>query len=497
MHPLNHLLPGPWWVYALAEIAWIAWMIVWQVGRRRPAAVTFAWVLALSLLPLVGLPLYYLLGPPRLDKRRARYLRTAAPQFLAAPQVGALELAPQARALAEEARAPFVTPLLAASAYRLIRDGRALYEDMLSEIAAARDHVHVECYIWEPDALGVRMRDALARKAAETGAGGGRVRVRVIYDALGSSKLPRKFFAPLIAAGGRVSAFNPPWSSGGSRYNMRPLRRGFFKTKVFNFRTHRKLLVVDGRVGYTGGMNISGVHSSEFSGADAWRDTHLRIEGGAVRGLQETFLQQWNYIHSKKLESATFYPPGPAGAIPVQIYRTGPLGAGQPIRDALISALYAARRYAYLTTPYLIPDEALMAALHAAVRRKVDVRLLVPRKGDSRLVTAAGRAFHEELLAAGVQLYEYGPPMLHAKSAVIDDWFAMVGSCNLDPRSFKLNFEVMAALYDAGAAETLKEWFGEDLMHAQRVTPELLASRERDRTERVWMAVGKLLAPIL
>jgi cardiolipin synthase len=280
--------------------------------------------------------------------------------------------------------------------------------------------------------------------------------------------------------------------------NLRPISTAYHRTRLMNFRTHRKIAVIDGRTGYTGGMNITRVQSAEFAGAAAWRDTHLRLTGAAVAGLQETFLQQWNYINKRTLYADSLYPAAiEAGAIPVQVVRSGPVGGGQPIRDTLVSALYAARRHAFITTPYLIPDETLLTALRTAVLRGVDVRLLVPVRGDSRLVTAAARSYHGELLDAGVRLYEYGPPMLHAKTAVIDDWYALIGSCNLDPRSFKLNFEVAAAVYDPARARTLTEWFSEDLAGARELTARALAERERNPARRLLVSAARIASPLL
>jgi cardiolipin synthase len=438
-------------VVGLLEAAWIVGMGSWLLLERRPPASTLAWILALAFMPLVGIPVYLLLGPRRLERKRLRmalarrahsrlldaWERTTAAELTASGQL--MRLATQLDAAPPET----------ARSVSLYSDGDACYDALVEAIRASRKHVHAEYYIFAPDRAGVRIRDALAERAR---AG---VQGRLLVDAAGSSRLGEGFLGPLLAAGGEVARFNR-------------VLFGRVKRPVPNFRTHRKILVCDGAVGFAGGMNVCDDQSREARGDAAWRDMHVRIEGAAVHGLQLAFFEDWGFATGR--EGATpsperlrrFFPAAERGEHVVQIVTSGPDQQGRAIESLYFAAIAGARERVWVTTPYFVPPDPLLAALASAALRGVDVQLVLPRATDSFLVDAAGSTYHDALLEAGVRIHVYGPPMIHAKTCVVDRDLAIVGSANLDNRSFRLNFEVVVAVYGGPTADELARIFEDE-----------------------------------
>ncbi len=469
--------------WAILEAAWVLGVVLVVAWERRPPASTLAWILVLALLPVAGLPIYLLLGPRRLARRR---LRMARARSRLGPAREAWGRARGAELSDAEQLMRLVTQLTgaapeAAARVVLLPDGDQALGSILEAVASARHHVHLEYYIFRPDRSGARLRDALAAAAARG------VAVKLLVDAAGSSSLSRAFLGPLLAAGGRFARFN----------RVAHARLGQW---VGNFRTHRKIAVVDGQVGFTGGVNVTDDESRAARGAEAWRDTHLRLEGAAVHGLQATFLENWFYtLRAEGLPAGTgaiepYFPPGPGGGPLVQIVASGPDQEEPAVAALFQAALGGARERAWITTPYLVPDEPLVAALRGAALRGVDVRILIPARSDSAIVDAAGRSFHDALLRAGVRLFRYGPPMIHAKTWVVDRSLALVGTPNLDPRSLRLNFEVVAAVYGGSLPDELAALFEQDLQRARERT----GSETRDPFGRRLLAsAARLLAPQL
>ncbi len=435
-------------------------------------------------LPFVGAALYYLIGHRRVTRSRFKRLRArlglrAAREKLrdAAGRSGRPSLDQRAIQLMALATAVSDSPPSNAASVDLLLDGDATFASIEAAVRAARHHVHLEYYIFEPDQAGTRLRDLLIERAR---AG---IEVRLLCDGVGSHHLGRRFLAPLIAAGARFAWFSPTTLA-----RLRP--------RLFNFRTHRKIVVVDGTVGFTGGVNVTDDESFAARGAQAYRDTHVRIEGAAVRWLQLVFLEDWSYATGQAPTAAPYFPEVPDdGAHPVQILASGPDEPWQAIHKLYFSAIASARERVLVATPYFVPDEAILTALITAALRGVDVRVLVPRRSDSRTATAAGRSFFDDLLAGGVRVYEYPGRMMHAKTLVVDDAFAAVGSANMDTRSFRLNYEVTAVSYDAGGAEALALAFADDLAKAHEVDRGELANDTLGR--RLVQAGSRLFAPLL
>jgi cardiolipin synthase len=465
-------LPHPGVYLAAAWGAYLLGLGGWIVLQKRPPVATLSWLFGLAAIPVLGVVIYIVFGPQRIKRHRLRRARSRV--SLSREQV---EAAGEAE-LATLAHATSGLPASTCTDVRLLVDGAATYAALLGAIAGARSHVHLEYYIYAADTTGTALRDALVERAR---AG---VAVRLLLDAVGSAGIPRGFFAPLLAAGGELAWFHPL-----------QLGRIWQRTWI-NLRSHRKIVVVDGRVGFTGGINITD-EQNERVRADAFRDLHVRVEGDAVRGLQVLFVEDWAYATGQRdfISSVVrAMPPRRPGPIAAQVLGSGPDSPWEAIHRLNVGAIHAASRRVWLATPYFVPGEAALMALTSAAMGGLDVRVLVPRNSDSRLVTWAARSYFDELMAAGVRVYEYGPRMLHTKALLVDDDLAILGSANFDSRSFSLNFEVSMVFRDAVVAGELEQLLVGELAHAPRV--------RADRPTPLWSvrlpeALARLLSPVL
>lgn len=457
-----------WWL-ALGWLVYFVWVGGWILLQKREPAATISWLLGLALLPYVGFLVYYFLGPQRIRRQRLRRARTRAalPSRDSGPANETQELVRLSHA---------TTGLGPATAreVRLLHEGRAKYESLSADIRAATSHVHLEYYIWHPDDIGTRLRDLLAERAR---AG---VQVLLLLDAVGSAKCDEEFFRPLLDAGGELAWFHP-------------MRLKFWKRPWLNLRSHRKIVVIDGRVAYTGGMNVTDDQDERAKPGEAYRDLHLRLTGEVVASLEAVFVEDWAYATGKvpSVPTAEVAEPGPVEA---QVIMSGPDSQWEPIHRVHVGAIHAAQQRVWLATPYFVPGEAGMMALSSAALGGVDVRLMVPKVGDSRLVTFASRSYFDELLEAGVKIYEYGPELMHSKALLVDDELALIGSANFDHRSFRLNFEVSMLFCDAGVAAELARRIEKDLAKAPRVRAERDRPLWRDRLPE---ALARLLSPLL
>ncbi|MGJ7508765.1 cardiolipin synthase [Variovorax sp. GT1P44] len=469
---------------SLAWSGYIAVLSVWIVMQKRAPVSTMSWILSLALIPFAGFVIYYFLGPQRLKKQRLKRLRSRAqaPGDLALLRDAREQAPPALRQMADLGTAACGLPVSSATSAELLSGGARTFDAIFEAIRNARDHVHLEYYIFEPDKIGTALRDLLIERARDG------VSVRLLLDALGSKRIGRKFMAPMHAAGIHVGLFHDT-------------RIGRRLRPVTNYRTHRKIIVCDGRVGFTGGVNITDEEDSRTR-PDAYHDVHLRIEGSAVRWLQTTFLEDWTYatgedprhIDRTLLHLLPRLPPSEgAGRIPVQIVTSGPDNLLEPIHRMHLAAIQSSVHRAWLTTPYFVPGEPALMALTSAALRGVDVRLLVPRRSDSIVVSAAARSYYDELIAAGVKVWEYKARMLHSKTLVVDDNCAMIGTANFDNRSFRLNFEVCAVIYGPTLAAPLVEQFETDLTSASPVR----ASRPQPFIRRFGDSVARLFSPLL
>lgn len=366
-------------------------------------------------------------------------------------------------------------PLTTGNRVRLLEDGPATYKAMFAAIDAARDHINLETYIFEDDEVGRKFAEALLAKQAQG------VQVHLIYDSVGSIKTPKEFFERLREGGIRVLEFNP----------VNPLTAG--KGWRINNRDHRKLLVVDGRIAFIGGINISDVYSSGSSavrstGPDRkktnWRDTHVSIEGPVVAEFQKLFLKTWQDGKGEAMPARNYFPPlKPVGQEIVRAVGSVAAEAASPIYTTFVSAVDSAEDHVYLTVAYFIPDPQSLEVLKAAAARGVDVRLILPSHTDFWAVFHAGRSYYDELLSAGVAIYERRGALLHAKSVLIDGVWSSVGSTNWDPRSFLHNNELNAVILGRDFAREMRAMFERDLANSDRI--ELDQWRRRPALDRV------------
>jgi cardiolipin synthase len=454
---------------ALGWGLYLVWLAGWIVLQKREPVATLSWIMSLALLPGLGLLIYHLLGPTRIRRHRLKRLRARA-------RIEQVRLGPRL----EEAPSPLMRLAQGSSGFvpstshgvRLLVDGASTFDALVEAIAGAQEHVHLEYYIFEPDVTGTRIRDALVERAR---AG---VKVRLLLDALGSLGASRGFLQPLEDAGGEVVWFH--------RFRIKRL----WRPRV-NLRNHRKIAVIDGRIGFTGGINISDTEDHRRS-KDAFHDLHVRLEGEAVRWLQLAFAEDWIYASGQPAHEAALPVEHAPGPIRTQVLPAGPDSPWETIHRIYLAAIHAAQSRVWLVTPYFVPGEAARMALTSAALRGLDVRLLVPRVSDSKLVSAAARSYYDELWAAGVHVYEY-PRALHAKALLVDDAVSMFGSSNFDNRSFRLNFELCVLFEDASVATALEVLLARDFGHAEAVVfPRPLALRQR-----LAEALARLLSPLL
>ncbi|TXH77330.1 MAG: cardiolipin synthase [Lysobacteraceae bacterium] len=462
-------------------IGWVVYLVLlggWIILQKREPVATLSWLLGLALLPYLGFVIYHLFGPQKIERQRLRRRRSRLDDEALGHLPDGPNCAPEARELARMAQT--VTGLAPSSAreVRLLVDGCAKYEALIADLAKARQHVHLEYYIYTPDESGRLIRDALV-DCARRG-----VRVRVLLDAIGSAKASRAFFAPLLDVGGELIWFHPTrlW-----RFFLRPW---------LNLRTHRKIVVIDNRIAYTGGINITDEENERLR-SDAYRDLHLRIEGDVVRTLQQVFVEDWIYACGERAlisEIVRSMPEASPGTVSAQVLTSGPDSSWEAIHRIHVGLIHAARARVWLVTPYFVPGEAAMMALTSAALGGLDVRLLVPKDSDSRLVTLAARSYYDELMAAGVKIYEYGPRMLHTKALLIDETTAVIGSANFDHRSFRLNFEVSVLFQDHGIALRLSRLIEGEFANAPRVRQDRLRPLLHVRLPE---ALARLLSPLL
>lgn len=363
------------------------------------------------------------------------------------------------------------SPLTTGNRVKLLEDGPATYRAMLAAIAGAKDHIHMETYILDDDEVGQQFASALIEQQR------GGVQVHVIRDSVGTLGTPAEFFKRLTDEGIRVLEFNPI-NPGKAR-----------KEWELNERDHRKLLIVDGRVAFLGGINISAVYSSGSSASfsrpsgssGGWRDTHVQIEGPVVADLQKLFMDTWVAQKGEPMAERNFFPPPvSAGNEVVRAIGSSPEEPFSQIYATLLSAIGSAETSVYLTNAYFAPDPQLLTALEDAAARGVDVRLILPSKTDSWLIFHAGRNYYDRLLRAGVRIFERQGAILHSKTGLIDGVWATVGSTNLDWRSFLHNHELNAVVLGAGFGAQMQAVFDKDLAASTEITLEQWKRRSID-----------------
>src|SRR5699024_2173612 len=426
--------------------------------ERRDATSTWAWLLVLFFIPIFGFLIYLMFGRRLREKHLFRWegRNKIGIDQLIDYQMSAIENSTfEFRKEELEKYKDMIylhlrnndAVLTQDNAMTVFNDGSDKFEALIQDLEKATNHIHIQYYIFRLDNLGKRILNVLERKAKEG------VEVRLLFDDMGSRGLYKRHFHNLIRLGGKVEAFFP---------SILPL----INTRL-NYRNHRKIVVIDGATAYIGGFNVGDEYLGQVKKFGYWRDTHLRIEGSAVHPIQTRFLLDWNQASAEKdIEyNEQYFPAIPRkGDISMQIVSSGPDSEWEQIKDGYLKMIFRAKKYIYIQTPYFIPDVSFLDALRIACLSGVDVRIMIPNKPDHVFVYWATYSNVGHLLKAGAKIYIYDNGFLHSKQIVIDDEVATVGTANIDVRSFKLNFEVNAFIYDPIAAHQLAELFEQDLL---------------------------------
>ncbi len=450
---------------------------------------TLSYLFALATLPFLGLLVYYLFG---IDHRKnkifeKKYLTDNTRLKDWREQFG---MTPEQQSDFEKRFGPGLyrvyqllhyndrSVLTYENKVEILINGEAKFPRLLEDLEKATDHIHLEYFVLYDDAAGLPIIDTLCRKAREG------VTVRVIYDDVGSK-----------LSGSTKKRMT---ESGVEHFPFMPVLFTRFTGK-FNYRDHRKIIVIDGITGYVGGINIRRKYDNSLENPRFWRDTHLRIQGPATGSLQASFLLSWDFV-SDDITSIqkNLFPdtkPDSQDPVAVQIAASGPDSDYANIMEALFTAINTAREYVYITTPYMIPNASIMTAMTTAARSGVDVRVIIPYQSDSWAAQYATDSYIESMLRSGVRIFRYNKGFVHAKTMVMDDTFTSIGTANMDYRSFSINFEINALLYSKTKAQQLKEVFLRDLEESEEV--ELQRWEERGISRKLQESLNRLWAPLL
>ena len=462
---------------------WLYWIVVIFIIirimlRNRDTVKTLAWIMVFVFMPFLGLVLYFFFG------RKTRKKRLAGKRLLSQiKQRSTLEVNSDAKGLIQPEYQSLATyfensasaSLLSIDEAEVMNDTTVFAERFFEIISEAQDHIHLQFYILEDDEFGCRLRDALVNKARQG------IEVRLIYDSVGCWKIKKDFFESMRCAGIYVESF---------------LKVRFpLLSNRFNYRNHRKIIIIDGKVGMIGGCNIADRYLKGIKGM-GWRDTMLLLRGMAVNGLQASFLVDWYFANRTMLSGKRYFPvtDGCRNSF-AQIVTSNPVGETRAIAGGYIKILSQAKGYIYLQTPYFMPDELFLQSLKNTAMSGVDVRLMIPEKSDSTIADYATMSYLDSLLSSGIKIYLYRGGMLHCKTVVSDDYISSIGSTNLDFRSFFYNFEVSAFVYDKTVAQELKEQFLNDQRECRLLTTN--EYRQRPFFKRCAESFIKLFSPLL
>lgn len=433
-----------------------------SVMSTRTSQGTIAWVVSLVTFPYLAVPAYWILGRSRFqgyvnarqaNDRKTEHYATRVGDALARHRIQEENIPPAGRVVERLAGMPF----LKGNHASLLIDGDATFDSILEGIAAARDYILFQFFIVHDDAIGRRVKRALTEKAAEG------VRIYFLYDEIGCHKLPDAYKQELAAAGIAVHAFHT--------------QKGWRNRFQINFRNHRKVVVVDGRVAWIGGHNVG----DEYMGMDPkfghWRDTHIRIEGPAAMEAQLSFVEDWHWAAETVPELNWTPVPSGRGDHPLLIVPTGPADALETATLLFMHAINTATTRIWIASPYFVPDDSIIDALQLAGLRGVDVRILIPDAPDHLLVFLAAYSYFEQAGQTGVRFFRYTDGFLHQKVMLIDDQVATVGTANFDNRSFRLNFEITAVVVEPEFTAAVHRMFDADFEHAREMAPHELEKK--------------------
>lgn len=455
------------------------------VAEFRHPGKAVAWLMIVLILPVLGFLLYYFLARDYSRRRMKRLCSNNAAEASPCLTAKADGEAASLPAGLEEAYPRLIgylrhlpgAPITRGNVVETYTAGEPLYEAMMAEMERATDHIHAAFYIIRDDEIGRRFKQIWKRKA-EAG-----VKVRILYDGVGSMPLTRRFVADLRRSGVEAYCFLPPLLA--------------LAARRINYRNHRKMLIIDGRTAFVGGYNIGEEYVGRNPKLGAWRDTHLQIGGRAVLCIQRLFLSDWALASGRRIDAPVRPDPPalPAGSETVQVIAGGPDNDRDVICGTIFAAINAARKSVFITTPYFIPDPGMIAALKTAATAGIDVRIIVPGRPDSPLVHGASLSYMEEMLQAGVRGFLYQQGFIHAKVVIVDERIATAGTANMDMRSFFSNFELNVMLFGGKAVGRLVRDFHADLAHCKELDLAELAGR--GHWQRLREIGARLLSPLL
>lgn len=474
-----------WLIITLSGYLLTLLLVPFVLLQRKPNPVsTLAWIMAIIDLPFIGGAMFLMFGINRVNRRAAG--KQAAREFIGTqlPPLAPYELlpgpveefGPQVQRLLKLSNRVCNMRPCAGNQIELLADTNRTLGLMEQAILNAKESIHLEYYIWQPDRTGKKLRDLLIQKAKEG------VAVRFLYDGFGSLALSKSFLQPMHDAGIKAVPFVPG--------------RTLIERWSFNLRNHRKITVVDGKIGFTGGMNIGDEYLGLSPSWGYWRDTHLKLLGPTVLQLQQVFAEDWYFATNEPLTGQEWHPaPLEPGDEVAQVISGGPDRDEDVFHSVFFTAINEAREQINLATCYFCPTQPLMTALETAALRGVKVRLLLAGPKTYPATLLAGRSYYQSLLDSGVEIYEYHGGLFHAKTLSIDGVWSLVGSPNFDSRSLFLNFEVGVVMYGPRMALRLDDQFEHDLAKAQRIDPAIWARRPLRR--RLLEQTVKLFSPVL
>lgn len=448
---------------------------------------SLAWILVLVFIPVAGVVLYLFFGQN--FRKKKLFSRKGLEDFIQIEELQKEQLkylsSPEIIKHRPASKKVHIMRLLLNNSksilsennkVEILNNGSEKFPALIEALKNAKHHIHIEYYRFEHDKIGSKIADLLKEKARKG------LQVRLIMDHVGSWHFRRKHIRALQAAGVEVALFMPVTFP--------------FLTSKINYRNHRKIVVIDGYSGFVGGMNIADKYIHGTRQVGSWRDVHMKLTGDAVQSLQTIFLTDWFFLTQQQLLKADYFPKQPpVGNSIVQVVASGPDSLWAGIMQTYFSAIATAREYIYITTPYLLPNSSILTALKTAALGGIDVRLIIPRKSDSRLVQFASHSYIKNLLRAGVKVYFYNKGFIHSKITIVDGILSSVGTANLDYRSFSLNFEVNALVYNAQTAQDLTQTFLTDL---QECTPiNLREWNQRPPIHVLKSSMARLLSPLL
>ncbi len=456
----------------------IAMVITLIFFERKDPTATWAWVLILVLLPVVGFILYLFIGlTPRkrkiFDRKTEADIDIKKQQIMKPPSPDMnRSLSPKQQKICQMNFGQNDIVYTENNQVEIYTQGLDKFRSLFQELERAEEHIHVCYYIIRGDQLGKTLIRKLTEKASQG------VEVRLLYDSVGCRKLPRNFFTQLENAGGQVSNF-------------------FFSILDINYRNHRKIVVIDGKVSFVGGANVGKEYLGLSQKFEFWRDTHLKIHGDASKSLQTRFLLDWYFATDENLTTNKRYLPKLAhfGNSGMQIVTSGPDSSHEEIKSFFLKMIYAATESIYLQTPYFIPDESILEALQIAAYSGIDIRIVIPDRPDHPFVFWANRAYLGIMLESGARGFIYKKGFMHSKLMIVDGEIATVGTANMDVRSFKLNFEINSLIYDQDIAKKLQGAFLIDLNHSEEMTEDQY--NQRGVSAKFKESISRLLSPIL